>query len=270
MIILGDFNCDLLSSTISNHTRKFLDLIKVFKFDQAITQPTRITQNSETLIDVALTNCPENIMNSGVAHVGISDHSLIYICRISFVKTQPKLIESRNYKNYNPGHFNRDLDNLLNQYTWESNNPDVLWFQFKFVFNKVADIHVPLRSRKVRNKYTPWLNDYIRKQINYRDYLKKKAVKTKSTYFHNAYKKARNKINKMIKNSKQKYFQNHIDGNRENPKKVWDGINQFLGKGSKTTHITSLNVGNSNVTNKTNIAESMNEYFTSIGPDLAA
>ena len=145
-----------------------------------------------------------------------------------------------------------------------------MWFQFKFVFNKVADIHVPLRSRKVREKYSPWLNDYIRKQINYRDYLRKKAVKTKSTYFHNAYKKAKNKVNKMIKNSNQKYFQNHIDDNRGNPKKMWDGINQFLGKGSKTTHITSSNVDNSNVTNKTKIAESMNEYFTGIGPDLAA
>ena len=80
VIILCDFNCDLIYSAISNHTRKFLDLIEVFQFDQAITQPTRITQNSETLIDVALTNCPENIKNSGVIHVGISDHSLIYIC----------------------------------------------------------------------------------------------------------------------------------------------------------------------------------------------
>ena len=134
VITIGDFNCDLVSSTISNHTRKLLALIEVFQFDQIITQPTRITQNSETLIDVALTNCPENIINSGVVHVGISDHSLIYICRkISFLKTQPKLIESRNYKNYNPDHFNRDLDNLLNQYTWESNDPDVLWFQFQFV-----------------------------------------------------------------------------------------------------------------------------------------
>ena len=88
MIILGDFNCDLLSSTISYHTRKFLDLIEVFEFDEAITQPTRKTQNSETLIDVALTNCPESIMNSGMVHVGISDHSLTYICRkTSFVKT---------------------------------------------------------------------------------------------------------------------------------------------------------------------------------------
>ena len=99
--------------------------------------------------------------------------------------------------------------------------------------------------------------------------MRKKAVKTKSTYYDNAYKKARNRINKMIKNSKQKYFQNYIDGNRGNPKKMWDGINQLLGKGSKTTHVTSLNVGTTNVTNKTNIAESMNEYFTSIGPNLA-
>ena len=162
----------------------------MFQFDQNITQPTRITQNSETLIDVALTNCPENIINSGVVHVGISDHSFIYIFRkISFVKTQPKLIESRDYKNYNPDHFWRDLDNFLNQYTWESNDPDALWFQFKFVFNKVADTRVPQRSKKVRNKYTPWLSDYIGNEINYRDYLRKEAVKTKSTYFHDAYKK---------------------------------------------------------------------------------
>ena len=89
-------------------------------------------------------------------------------------------------------YFKRDLDNLLNQYTWGSNDLEVLWIQFKFVFNKVqvADTRDPLRSTKVRNKYTPWLNDYIRKQINYCDYLRKKAVKTKSTYFHNAYQKS--------------------------------------------------------------------------------
>ena len=89
--------------------------------------------------------------------------------------------------------------------------------------------------------------------------MREKAVKTKSTYFHNAYKKARNKVNKMIKISKQKYVQNHIDGNRGNPKKMWNGINQLLGKGSKTAHITSLNVGDSNVTKKTNIASRIYE-----------
>ena len=61
VIMFGDFNCDFFSSTITNHTRKLHDLIEVFHFYQIITQPTRITQNSETLINVALTNCPENI-----------------------------------------------------------------------------------------------------------------------------------------------------------------------------------------------------------------
>ena len=63
----------------------------------------------------------------------------------------------------------------------------------------------------------------------------------------------------MIKISKQKYVQNHIDGTRGNPKRRWDGTNQFLGKGSKTAHIMSLNVGDSNVTNKTNIASRIYE-----------
>ena len=40
VIILCDFNCDLISSTISDHTRKFPDLIEVFQFDQACNYTT--------------------------------------------------------------------------------------------------------------------------------------------------------------------------------------------------------------------------------------
>ena len=63
----------------------------------------------------------------------------------------------------------------------------------------------------------------------------------------------------MIKNLKLKYCQDYIDGNKGNPKKMWDGRNQFLGKGSKTTHIMSLNVGKNNIIDEANIAESINE-----------
>ena len=118
IIILGDSNCDLLSLTIVNHhTRKFLDLTEVFQFDQVTTQPTRITQNFEASIEVALSNCPEMVSNSGVLHVGVTDHSLIHIKRkISFDVAQTKIIESRNYRNYNSGLFNENLDNLLKEY----------------------------------------------------------------------------------------------------------------------------------------------------------
>ena len=40
-------------------------------------QLTRITSQSQTLIDLAFSNRPETIIKSGVDHVGMSDHNLI-------------------------------------------------------------------------------------------------------------------------------------------------------------------------------------------------
>ena len=46
-----------------------------------ITDPTRITLLSSTLIDVVFTYLPDNTTCSGVSHIGISDHSLICVYR---------------------------------------------------------------------------------------------------------------------------------------------------------------------------------------------
>ena len=50
----------------------------VFGLKQVITEPTRITPSSSSLIDLIFTNQPDLVSFSGVSHVGISDHSLIY------------------------------------------------------------------------------------------------------------------------------------------------------------------------------------------------
>ena len=36
---------------------------------QLITEPTRLTESSQTLIDVILTNKPDRIVSSGVLHI---------------------------------------------------------------------------------------------------------------------------------------------------------------------------------------------------------
>ena len=38
-----------------------------------------VTDKSSSLIDLIYTNSPERVVCSGVAHVGISDHSLAYV-----------------------------------------------------------------------------------------------------------------------------------------------------------------------------------------------
>ena len=203
MILVGDLNCDLLPNIRLHHTNRFLDIVNLFQLTQIITEPTRVTANTETLIDLFLTNKPENISNSGVVHLGISDHSLIYGCRkISFCKNPPKLVESRNFKYYKSSEFKNDLTEILSNWDWRTDDPNVLWNQFRDRFNQVAEMHAPIRIRRVRSKYAPWLNHEIKNAINNRDYLKRRAVKTKSDYYHEAYKQARNRVNGLVKKTK--------------------------------------------------------------------
>ena len=48
---------------------------------QVITVPTRVTDQTSTLIDHILTNSPNKVSQSGVIDLGLSDHNLIYYTR---------------------------------------------------------------------------------------------------------------------------------------------------------------------------------------------
>ena len=90
--ITGDFNCNILADVSDNNTKHLIELCDLCQYSQLITQPTRITASSSTLIDLILTNEPDKFVTSGVQHIGISDHSLIYTTRkhLSIPKQSPK------------------------------------------------------------------------------------------------------------------------------------------------------------------------------------
>jgi hypothetical protein len=76
-----------------NHRQHtIVDLAQTFQYEQLIKESTRITKTSSTLIDLAFSNKPELIIDSGVEHIGISDHSMIYVCRkVSIPQKSQKL-----------------------------------------------------------------------------------------------------------------------------------------------------------------------------------
>ena len=61
IIIFGDFNIDYNKTD----NRDFKSLLNIFGLNQLITEPTRTTKTSSTLIDLIITNRPENITNKG-------------------------------------------------------------------------------------------------------------------------------------------------------------------------------------------------------------
>ena len=80
-IILGDLNCNYLSDRNNMHLSQLKQLSSTYQFQQLINEPTRITPNSSTLIDIILSNEPSRILKSGVVHMGLSDHSMVYAVR---------------------------------------------------------------------------------------------------------------------------------------------------------------------------------------------
>ena len=71
---MGDLNCDVSKIPPESNTRKLQFLSLLYQLDQLISEPTRVTGTSATLIDLFFTNKPENIIQSGVVHIGMSDH----------------------------------------------------------------------------------------------------------------------------------------------------------------------------------------------------
>ena len=209
--------------------------------------------------------------NFGVIHIRISDHSLIFLQRkISVPRSEPKLINKRNFKNYNVDAFRSDLAACLANLTPTIQDPNDRWSEWKDRFLAVADMHALQETKKVRSVNSPWITKNIRQKMRHREFLKKKAIQAKSKHYHQAYKKERNELNKLIKKTKVEYFTNQINSCEKNPKEMWKIINKLTNKTSKITNISEINQNGNRVTDDATIANTLNEYFSEIGPKLAS
>ena len=120
-------------------TKKLREILELYQLTQLADSPTRITKSSQSLLDVAITSTPEKIISSGVVHLGVSDHSLIYVIRkinpSSNTKAQGhNLLKFRNFKNFNVARILDDLHDV----PWENirykRNIDDMWDLWKSYF----------------------------------------------------------------------------------------------------------------------------------------
>ena len=106
-ILIGDF-----SSSVEN--KHLADSTTLFVLESLIKSPTCFQSSKPTCIDIILANKKELFKrNSKTFEVGISDHHLLTLIRIQFVKGNPKVKFYRDYKSFNFESFNKDLDGLL-------------------------------------------------------------------------------------------------------------------------------------------------------------
>ena len=81
--VLGDLNINIINNQkhTPNGIKRYQEFCSLHGLKQLITSPTRVTDNSSSLLDHVLTNSTDRISQSGVVDTGFSDHQLIYCTR---------------------------------------------------------------------------------------------------------------------------------------------------------------------------------------------
>ena len=94
-------------------------------------------------------------------------------------------------------------------------------------------------------------------------------MKAKSLLLMNGNKQMRCKANNWKPKLKREHFSSKIEANKGNIKETWKTINQLANNRSNTTEISTIKEGNRVISDPTEIADSMNQFFCSVGKDLS-
>lgn len=271
--LLGDLNCDMIAERYDNNTRKLMSIADVYGLTQLITEPTRITPTSATLIDLIYTNSPDKVAYSGVCHISISDHCMVFVYRKlsgSRMSNGHNTIIYRNFRKFSRDSFRNDIASQNWDQVYNSSDPNEMWLQWKRIFLSIVDKHAPLRKLRVRARSSPWITAELKELMHDRDILKIKASKSNDPNDWAQFKQRRNTVNCKIRLAKQAYFLNNFNEHMGNSKKTWQTINELTSRKSGKASVTSLKVNGSLITDPSVLPNEFNNHFATIGPKLAS
>jgi len=254
-------------------THEFINTLSSYFYSPHIIKPTRITYHSATLIDNIFLNSLSHHTISGNLIYDLTDHLPNFIIINKFT-TLPKNFSKviRDYSNFDSQKFCNDI-RMLNWECPNSKNASELFDSFYSKLSAVVDAHIPLKTlskRTLKKTSKPWITKGIRKSIEIKNKLYKRFLNNRSNYYHQKFKIYRNRINHLIKTSKNNYFIKYFNENQSNIKNIWCGIRQLISKKSKGSCVPSkLVVDGNDITNSRDIADAFNNFFTNIGNRLA-
>ena len=129
---------------------------------------------------------------------GLSDHSLIYVCR---KKSKPckekKTVIIRCYRSLDPTLFCRDIGQIDWRFVTSSNDIDEAVQSFNFEFMRVVNMHMPFKKKRIRISQAPWVNYELLSMSDRREYLAKEFNKCPCPYHNKLKRETERACNKM-------------------------------------------------------------------------
>ena len=165
----GDFNIDCLS-----HQGGFLTLktfLNKYGLNQIITQPTRITNNTSTLLDIIVTSSLDFVRNPEVIRMDdMSDHCLVK-CSITCKKppTVIKFKTCRDYSDFDYNLFIADMYSIDFDILYSMSDVDEMVTFFTERVNELFNRHAPYKTKRLTKPPAPWITPNIKFMMRLRN-----------------------------------------------------------------------------------------------------
>ena len=267
LYIMGDLNVNFMSSV-----NGLSDTLTMLNLSNMIQGPTcHKNVHSPTLLDVFLTNCKKSVSSTFNIDIGLSDfHNVIGFATKMFVPdVGMRKISYRSYKHYDEDLYKNDLTAApFHICEIFDDVDDMVWVHNKLL-SDIIDTHAPRKVKCTKGQTAFYMNNALRKEINYKAMLKRKFNKQKTSESWSKFKHQRNKVNKLKRVAIRSYFDRHCNTNASD-KRFWQTVKPFFSNKVKdgSCQISLLDEHSNIVSDKRKVCNMFNDYFTNICDSL--
>ena len=221
--LMGDVNINLINHASHKSTGDYLDLIYSNGFIPLINRPTRVTEQSATLIDHIITNdFVDKSLYQGVLLTEITDHYPVFSITHATLNNHQasEYIVFRNLKKENYDKFQHCISEMDWTTVMNSSSCEPAFNLFHEKIKCCYNQSFPLQ--KVRRKYNnriPWLTEGLKTAIKKKNKLYVKSKKHDTAYNKMVYGNYKSSLDRLLKAQEKDYYNNLIEMNRTNMKK---------------------------------------------------
>lgn len=227
IIVLGDININLINKT-STECKTFNGLLEQFNLKQIVNEPTRITDTTQSLIDVICINKDITVNNCDIVDLDISDHFLVTCeLNIEISKAPPKFIKIRKLSDIDLNSFALDAIKMRwhDIYLLDNINEKISHLNSKIL--ALIDFYAPEKNILISKPKSFFISPAIKKMIRCKKEALRKYQKSRTTSNWENYKAIRNYTSQAIKQEKKSIITNRLNDNMCDSRKLWSQIRNF-------------------------------------------
>ena len=277
-IIAGDTNIDLIKIHRED-TFQYFTLLTSYNFLPHIVTPTRITDNTATLIDHVFIRQPSKQIETHIIAGNIISDVSDHLPNVIFIENKRKkpntkkersfirIFSGKNLEKFKSGLSNSDWHTILSD-----DDADAACNNFYTHILEIYNQSFPLtRISRKRSKDKKWFTAAIKKSSQNKNILYKKKIQNPTAENIEKYKKYLNLYNSIIRSAEQKYYLDMFQDKKQGIRNFWKtaGLTLNPNKRKDKNRIQKLLINGEGIFDDQGIANSMNNHFCEVGQNIS-